>query len=197
MKFCSKCGKELFDEAVICPGCGCPVVAPKPPVPLEEEVLEIVAQDMQDKIVLPIISLILWAGAVVIYLAADIFVGIVFVLGAMALTITASAITNSRLKDAGAKNANLKDLTKKLRNLSKTVFLNKIATITVAITMICFGVGCMALDSYKASIPYEYQHMYTGSYGGGLINQLDEIKDIHDYADAMRAFGTRYNNLYN
>lgn len=24
MKYCSKCGKELFDEAVICPGCGCP-----------------------------------------------------------------------------------------------------------------------------------------------------------------------------
>lgn len=25
MKFCSKCGKELFDEAVICTGCGCAV----------------------------------------------------------------------------------------------------------------------------------------------------------------------------
>ena len=24
MKYCVKCGKELFDEAVICPGCGCP-----------------------------------------------------------------------------------------------------------------------------------------------------------------------------
>ena len=23
MKFCSKCGKELMDEAVVCPGCGC------------------------------------------------------------------------------------------------------------------------------------------------------------------------------
>lgn len=23
MKFCSKCGKELVDEAVVCPGCGC------------------------------------------------------------------------------------------------------------------------------------------------------------------------------
>lgn len=23
MKFCVHCGKELFDEAVICPGCGC------------------------------------------------------------------------------------------------------------------------------------------------------------------------------
>ena len=23
MKFCSKCGNELFDEAVVCPKCGC------------------------------------------------------------------------------------------------------------------------------------------------------------------------------
>lgn len=31
MKFCTHCGKELFDEAVICPGCGCAVdnVQPK------------------------------------------------------------------------------------------------------------------------------------------------------------------------
>ena len=27
MKYCTKCGKELFDEAVICPGCGCPAAA--------------------------------------------------------------------------------------------------------------------------------------------------------------------------
>ena len=25
MKYCSKCGKELMDEATICNGCGCPV----------------------------------------------------------------------------------------------------------------------------------------------------------------------------
>ena len=25
MKFCSKCGNELIDEAVVCPGCGCAV----------------------------------------------------------------------------------------------------------------------------------------------------------------------------
>lgn len=25
MKYCDKCGKELLDGAVICPGCGCPV----------------------------------------------------------------------------------------------------------------------------------------------------------------------------
>ena len=25
MKFCEKCGKEIMDDAVICPGCGCMV----------------------------------------------------------------------------------------------------------------------------------------------------------------------------
>ena len=25
MKFCSKCGKELVDEAVVCTGCGCAI----------------------------------------------------------------------------------------------------------------------------------------------------------------------------
>lgn len=29
MKYCSKCGKELFDEAVICPGCGCKTDVPQ------------------------------------------------------------------------------------------------------------------------------------------------------------------------
>ena len=23
MKYCTKCGKEIMDEAVVCPGCGC------------------------------------------------------------------------------------------------------------------------------------------------------------------------------
>lgn len=29
MKYCSKCGNELLDEAVICPKCGCPAGAPE------------------------------------------------------------------------------------------------------------------------------------------------------------------------
>ena len=29
MKYCSKCGKEMIDEAIVCPNCGCAVVEPK------------------------------------------------------------------------------------------------------------------------------------------------------------------------
>ena len=35
MKYCTHCGKELLDEAVVCPGCGCKVEV-KTPL-LEEE----------------------------------------------------------------------------------------------------------------------------------------------------------------
>lgn len=31
MKYCEKCGKELFDEAVVCPGCGCSAAKPAAP----------------------------------------------------------------------------------------------------------------------------------------------------------------------
>ena len=32
MKYCSKCGKQIMDEAVICPGCGCAVEGATNPV---------------------------------------------------------------------------------------------------------------------------------------------------------------------
>lgn len=31
MKYCTQCGKELFDEAVMCPGCGNMIAAPETP----------------------------------------------------------------------------------------------------------------------------------------------------------------------
>ena len=36
--FCSKCGKEIMDEDVICPGCGCPVAGKMPQMKSEEDV---------------------------------------------------------------------------------------------------------------------------------------------------------------
>lgn len=32
MKFCSKCGHEIVDEAVVCPNCGCAVAATNQPM---------------------------------------------------------------------------------------------------------------------------------------------------------------------
>ncbi len=37
MKYCSKCGKEILDETVICPGCGCPVERAATAAPLPQK----------------------------------------------------------------------------------------------------------------------------------------------------------------
>lgn len=31
MKYCAKCGNQLFDEAIMCPKCGCDVEGKQPP----------------------------------------------------------------------------------------------------------------------------------------------------------------------
>ncbi len=36
MKYCSHCGKELVDEAVVCPNCGCAAEMQTPPPPPPE-----------------------------------------------------------------------------------------------------------------------------------------------------------------
>ena len=62
MKYCSQCGKELVDEAVVCPNCGCAVQAP---VSQQEDkpstVLNILA------FLFPVIGLILFDGIVISY----------------------------------------------------------------------------------------------------------------------------------
>ena len=58
MKYCSKCGKEIMDEAVICPGCGCTLA--------QKTANEFGKEDKANgglivlSILLPIVGVILW-----------------------------------------------------------------------------------------------------------------------------------------
>ena len=53
MKFCQNCGKELLDQAVICPGCGCSVATEAKPA------VEIVPKKAKTAFVMGILSLVL------------------------------------------------------------------------------------------------------------------------------------------
>ena len=44
MKFCQKCGKEILEETVICPGCGCPVEQAKSNVKHGDDGLAVAAK---------------------------------------------------------------------------------------------------------------------------------------------------------
>ena len=60
MKYCSKCGKELIDEAIVCPGCGCAVVKPEatPEVNLEGDKVNVGLCVVSALI--PLVGLIYW-----------------------------------------------------------------------------------------------------------------------------------------
>lgn len=78
--FCNKCGKEIFDEAVICVGCGCPVKPIK--VVAEQWSAGIMAALVIGTILIPLIGIIFGAigisqdekkGQAIILLAIGIF----------------------------------------------------------------------------------------------------------------------------
>ena len=56
MKYCSKCGKEIMDEAVICPGCGCAIKEEVKPVVTTE-----VPKQAKTASVFGILSIVLFA----------------------------------------------------------------------------------------------------------------------------------------
>lgn len=59
MKFCQKCGKELHDEAVICPGCGCSINEGEKPVAYNAN--ELVSKKAKASKILGILSVLLLA----------------------------------------------------------------------------------------------------------------------------------------
>lgn len=61
MKYCSKCGNQLFDEAVICPKCGCPVV--------DEETMSVRSDVDKNRLVFSVVGLLLFLISIILYVA--------------------------------------------------------------------------------------------------------------------------------
>ena len=59
MKFCSKCGHEIMDEAIVCPNCGCAVVAPTTPTQVSQDDINVGLCILSALI--PLFGLIYWA----------------------------------------------------------------------------------------------------------------------------------------
>ena len=108
MKYCSKCGKEIMDETVICPGCGCAVKN-------EVKPSEVSYDDcVRKSATTNIISAVLLAVGVFCALFINVWVGAVLCL----VTELIALVPNSKLQKA-LKN-NYKSLEKKaFKDVSK------------------------------------------------------------------------------
>ena len=61
MKFCQHCGKEIMDEAVVCPNCGCSVqTVNRSPVPVDDVDESVSAGLVVLAILIPLFGFIYW-----------------------------------------------------------------------------------------------------------------------------------------
>lgn len=120
MKFCEKCGKELLDEAVICPGCGC-AVEPK----IEKK--EISYDDcVKSAGVFDVIGIAALALGVVLWLFINVWVGAILCLVAELVVL----IPNSKVQSAFKQNGligNSKEVKLKRKEILKELRSNNAA----------------------------------------------------------------------
>ena len=140
MKYCQKCGKELFDEAVICPGCGCPVNSTDKIDPALENPYKIENSNIFVK--KGLIKALSIAGAALAILGFAVFmfvhsvVGITLaVLGIISAIIGNSFIT-SDVKAAKLHNISAKDITSK----NNVCIISRICCIICGVVLIAMGI---------------------------------------------------------
>ena len=133
MKFCSKCGKELMDEAVICPGCGCAVGSGPRPMAEQHSEFYLTVKRFSDQVkpvyTISIVSIVLCLG-----------IGIIFAILSMVrsskIVVPELSLTNPS-EQAEFESAKKKlALAKKLASITFVVF---VVLMTIIVVGACIG----------------------------------------------------------
>lgn len=110
--FCSKCGKEIMEEAVVCPGCGCAIKK-------EVRAKEVSYDDcVKGAVTTNIITIVAIALGVVCWLLINMWIGAILCLIAEIIAL----IPNSKVQKAFKQNGligNSKEMKAKRKNIVK------------------------------------------------------------------------------
>lgn len=131
MKFCQKCGKELMDEAVVCPGCGCMVGAEinKPEASYEQAV--------KGAFTTNIISVAVMVFGILLGLFVSIWFGAALILAAELIAL----IPNTKVQSAYRKNGvtdkkEIKAIVGSLKEKNSAYKFSKILAIVALVLLI-------------------------------------------------------------
>ena len=161
MKYCSKCGKELLDEAVICVGCGCAVEAQRSnqitQITLDTEVKCYYLEKNHRKFMTFVIagfSLLLLG--IISFLLINIWVGALVTFLSLFFAIIPQNLVKKEIKKSNLgteEKAYTKRIIKKY-NYYKLSFI----IMVVAGVMLCLeATGIIIMDIFLASLPSQYE----------------------------------------
>lgn len=113
MKFCSKCGKEIMDEAVVCPSCGCAVETETP------KIKEVSYDDyVKGAATTNIISAVVIALGIVTWLFVNMWLGAILCLVAELIALSPNSKVQKALKQNGLV-GNTKEMKEKRKAIMK------------------------------------------------------------------------------
>ncbi len=95
MKYCEKCGKEIMEEAVVCPGCGCAVKKSNDTAQMYTDAVEKAAKSSTTFLALGIVFMLL---GVVVALFVNVWIGAVLLLVSEFLCLMPKSKINSIVK---------------------------------------------------------------------------------------------------
>lgn len=131
MKFCSKCGKEIADEAVICPGCGCAVQQNK-----SVNIAENCEKAAKGSVTTNTIGGILLGIGIVIGWFFNVWIGAALCLIAELVVLSPNSKINKLIKNNSADKKESKAMAKKLsKELKKKYFAFKFSFVLAYISL--------------------------------------------------------------
>lgn len=135
MKYCSTCGKEIVDEAVICPGCGCEVNDKKRSA---SDPMALASDGASSAKIFLILSIILLVLGALCWLFINMWIGVAMLLVAEFLALQPKSKVNSTAKKAlsGLSKAEQKA---KIKEIYRAVKKNN------PVLSVCFAVAIIAL----------------------------------------------------
>jgi len=174
MKICEKCGKEFADEIFECPDCTAKAQ-------LYENVLK-------NAKIMNIVASVIMAVGTVCALFVNAWLGAILCF----VTEIVCLIPNTKIQKLFKQNnaqttdkkklkADNKALTKELKSKNKDYKFSFIIALVALVLLIAFVICDSVLAGWANSLPSDLQ---KDSYGSGIVNQIDTIGDLHQYANS-------------
>lgn len=137
MKFCQKCGKEIMDEAVVCPGCGCSVA--EEIKKSEVSYVECLKGVGTTNIISAVITLL----GVVCWLLINVWVGVILCLVAEMVALSANSKLLKAFKQNGLSRKSKQD-NMKMKAIKKELKANNSAyKFSMILGIIDLALGCI------------------------------------------------------
>lgn len=138
MKYCEKCGKEIMEEEVVCPGCGCAVVK-------EIKKAEVSYENcIKGAVTTNIVSAVVMALGIICWLLINMWIGAILCLAAEFIALSANSKLQMAFKQNGltGKSKEVKEkrkaITKDLKSKNPAYKFSMVLAVIALVLLVIF-----------------------------------------------------------